>query len=64
MSIYGDCNHPKVITLRKFRDEHLLTNDYGIKFVEFYYKNSPKFANYIKDKKVYTDHYLEILKDI
>ena len=51
-AVYGDCNHPKVITLRKFRDEHLLTNDYGIKFVEFYYKNSPKFANYIKDKKV------------
>ena len=51
-AVYGDCNHPKVITLRKFRDEHLLTNDYGIKFVEFYYKNSPKFADYIKDKKV------------
>ena len=51
-AIYKDYNHPKVITLRKFRDDFLLTNGVGKSFVKFYYKNSPKFANYIKDKKV------------
>lgn len=51
-AVYQDYNHPKVIILRKFRDNYLLTNKFGKKFVEFYYKNSPNFADYIKNKKV------------
>lgn len=38
--------------LREFRDNHLLTNDLGTKFVNVYYKYSPKFADYVKGKKL------------
>ncbi len=51
-AVYEDYNHPKVMILRQFRDNYLLTNTSGKKFVDFYYKNSPKFADYIKDKKI------------
>lgn len=51
-AVYEDYNHPQVIVLRKFRDSYLLTNDLGKKFVTFYYKYSPGFANYVKGKKI------------
>lgn len=51
-AVYEDYNHPKVMILRQFRDNYLLTNTSGKKFVDFYYKNSPKFADYIKNKKI------------
>jgi len=44
---YGSYLEPHVITLRKFRDEYLLTNDAGKAFVEFYYKYSPPVARII-----------------
>ena len=51
-AVYEDYNHPKVMILRQFRDNYLLTNTSGKKFVDFYYKNSPKFSDYIKNKKI------------
>lgn len=51
-AVYQDYNHPKVMVLRSFRDNYLLTNSLGRKFVAFYYENSPLFADYIKDKKI------------
>lgn len=51
-AVYEDYNHPQVVTLRKFRDSYLLTNNIGRKFVKAYYKYSPSFANYIKGKKI------------
>jgi hypothetical protein len=51
-AVYEDYNHPQVKKLRDFRDNHLLTNDLGKEFVNFYYKYSPKFADYVKDKKI------------
>jgi hypothetical protein len=36
--------------LRQFRDRYLLTNDFGRKFVAWYYRNGPAAASYIKDK--------------
>lgn len=70
-AVYEDYNHPKVKVLRTFRDDYLLTNELGTKFVEAYYKYSPKFADYIKGKKLFTypikmvlDGFVYILKRI
>ncbi len=38
-----------VVTLRNFRDEKLLTNPIGTKFVQEYYKYSPPIADYIAE---------------
>ena len=46
---YGSYWEPHVMTLRQFRDEHLLTNKLGTKFVEAYYKYSPSMASYIAE---------------
>ncbi len=35
---------PEVVTLRKFRDERLRKSDLGRKFIVFYYRFSPSFA--------------------
>ncbi|NOX20480.1 MAG: hypothetical protein GXO99_04370, partial [Nitrospirae bacterium] len=44
---YGSYLEPHVRILRKFRDEHLLTNPIGRALVNFYYKISPPIATFI-----------------
>ncbi|MHC4941606.1 MAG: WD40/YVTN/BNR-like repeat-containing protein [Planctomycetota bacterium] len=44
---YGSFLEPEVKTLRRFRDNHLLTSAPGRAFVNFYYENSPPIAAYI-----------------
>ncbi len=44
---YGSYLDPEVMVLRKFRDDHLLTNYIGNAFVDLYYKYSPPMADYI-----------------
>ena len=44
---YGSYIEPEVMVLRKFRDNHLLTNPAGKAFVKLYYKTSPPIADYI-----------------
>jgi len=44
---YGSYLDPHVQALREFRDKHLLTNPLGRKFVDFYYRNSPRVAGFI-----------------
>ncbi len=46
---FGSYLDPHVMVLRKFRDNHLMTNGIGRAFVKFYYKTSPPVANYIKE---------------
>ncbi|APC95235.1 cold shock domain-containing protein [Francisella tularensis subsp. novicida] len=50
-SVYGDYEHPQVIVLRKFRDNYLLPNKIGKIFVKYYYKYSPRVAEYLNKKK-------------
>jgi hypothetical protein len=44
---YGTAMEPRVMALRKFRDEHLLTNPVGQAFVRGYYRWSPPIAGVI-----------------
>ena len=44
---YGSYLDPHVYVLRNFRDHYLLTNYFGKRFVEFYYRNSPPVAKVI-----------------
>ncbi len=46
---YGSYMHDDVKVLRDFRDEYLLTNTVGRKFVSAYYQYSPPIANYIRE---------------
>jgi len=48
---YGTWLDPHVLTLREFRDQHLLTNAAGTRFVEFYYRHSPPIADYISERE-------------
>jgi DNA polymerase-3 subunit epsilon len=49
---YGDYNHPQVLILRNFRDEHLLNSKIGSMFVDFYYWLSPKIVTICKSNIV------------
>ena len=59
---YGSSFVEDVETLRAFRDQHLLKNTIGRKFVEVYYKYSPPLAAYISDKPILRAAVREMLK--
>jgi len=44
---YGSYLHPKVVILREFRDNYLLTNPPGRALIAAYYKLSPPLADFI-----------------
>ena len=46
---YGSYLAPEVMTLREFRDQCLLTSDYGRAFVDWYYRVSPPIAALIAE---------------
>jgi hypothetical protein len=44
----GDYNHPIVMDLRSFRDNWILKHRWGMNFISWYYKHSPKVAKVIE----------------
>jgi len=44
--------HEDVRVLCDFRDQYLLTNSAGRRFVNFYYKNSPRVADHIRNRPI------------
>lgn len=49
---FGSYQSRYVKTLREFRDKYLLTNEWGRKFVTWYYRSSPLLADYIAKSEV------------
>ena len=49
---YGTDTAQEIDILREFRDEVLLPNSLGAKFVSFYYKTSPPIASFISQHEV------------
>jgi len=49
---YGTDTAKELDILREFRDEVLLSNNLGAKFVSFYYKTSPPIADFISQHEV------------
>lgn len=47
---YGGEMSSEVTALKEFRDRYLLTNKLGKSLVRFYYRHSPKMADYLRDK--------------
>jgi len=54
-AVYNSPTAPKVMILREFRDQKLLTHKYGEAFVQFYYRYSPPIADYIAKRKVLSE---------
>lgn len=52
-AVYGTLLDPEVNTLRVFRDNILLSNNAGEKFVNFYYRFSPPIANFISKHSMF-----------
>ena len=48
---YGDCNSVEIISFKRFRNKKLVKTFFGRKFIQLYYKLSPNFAYWMKDKK-------------
>lgn len=46
----GDYDHPSVLQLRYIRDNFLNNYALGRFFIQFYYKNSPPIADYIRTR--------------
>jgi len=48
---FGGENHPKVLLLRRYRDEVLIYSTFGRAFVAYYYRYSPPIASRLRHSK-------------
>ena len=47
---YGSAMHPRIDSLRGFRDRYMINNALGRAIVRFYYRHSPPLADYIAER--------------
>ena len=47
-AVYGDYDHPQVRELRRFRDQVLLRSAAGRRFVRWYYRVGPGWAEWVE----------------
>jgi len=50
--VYGEYDHPRVLQLRRFRDEYLDNSYLGKKLISFYYKRSPSIAEKLNGSRL------------
>ena len=50
--VYKDINHPNVCILRAFRDRTLINYKIGRFLISYYYKYSPSWVEFLRDKKM------------
>ena len=62
--VYESYDHPNVILLREFRDKKLNTNYLGKIFIRGYYRYSPKYVQFVKDKRLMRSFSGRIVKGI
>jgi len=51
-AVFGNEGCDEVVTLRRFRDERLLSSNVGRGFVRVYYSVGPQLARYVKRSRV------------
>ncbi len=51
-TVFCDYEHPVVLDLRNFRDSYLKKRKWGLRFINFYYVNGPRWANIIASNNV------------
>jgi hypothetical protein len=51
-AVYGDLNHPRVVTLRRFRDQVLRKSTGGRFFIRWYYQNGLEIARVMQGKNL------------
>lgn len=51
-AVYGDSNHPDVVSLRRFRDTYLSSSHIGRLTIDLYYVFGPKLASFFRQRKI------------
>ena len=61
-AVYDSYTHPKVMVLRGYRDNVLVSSYFGRKFIEKYYKYSPRFVELIR-KNIIIKRFIKFFLD-
>ncbi len=50
--VYGNYDHPQVLVLRNFRDKFLVNYLFGKSLIKFYYRYSPLWVKFLKNRRI------------
>lgn len=63
-AVYGSYDAPQVVSLRRFRDEKLMSYSIGRLFIAAYYKLSPPLAQWLKNHPYFAKQVRQILDEL